>query len=204
VSDALSSFPTDLVPKTREIRLIRHGRSAHLLPTRRITASEFRQWIEAYNEAGIAADSFPSQELIAAASGVTFVVCSDLPRSMESARRLAPEAKLNILPLFREAGRPLAGNWRLKLPLSSWDHVSVALWRRGVISGDESIRAATRRAKEVAQILVGFAEASGRVLCVGHGTFNALVGLQLRKRGWEGPNQISDHHWEGGTYERIT
>jgi broad specificity phosphatase PhoE len=198
------------VPRTHEIRLVRHGRSAHATPTGRITASEFRRWIDDYNQAGLSADCYPSQELIAAVSDIALVVCSDLPRSIESVRRLVPEAQflsgaeLRILTLFREAGRPLAGNWRLKLPLSFWDHISVALWRHGLISGGESVRAATSRAKQAAQTLASFTEQSGRVLCVAHGTFNALVGLQLRRFGWQGPDRLSDKHWEGGTFQRTT
>jgi broad specificity phosphatase PhoE len=193
----------DRVTNTFEIRLIRHGWSALQAPIGRITSVEFRLWIDAYNQSGIAHDSYPSQGLVASVSNIPIVVCSDFLRSIESARRLLPGANPHVLPLFREAGRPLAFNGRLKLPLSLWDRISVILWRNGIIAGDESIDSARTRAKEAAQVLVRFAEHTSRVLCVAHGTFNTLVGIELRGLGWDGPDRVSNKHWEGGTYYKT-
>jgi hypothetical protein len=185
-----------------EIRLIRHGHSAQLPPLSRITAGEFRRWIEDYNRSGIAVDSVPPQELVTALCGTLAVVCSDYPRAIESANKLVSAVEPQILPLFREAGRPLMNNWGIKLSLPAWDCISTNLWRIGIIVGDESIRAARRRAGDAAAFLVRLAEDSDRVLCVGHGTFNALIGEKLREFGWNGPRKISDQHWQGGTFSK--
>jgi broad specificity phosphatase PhoE len=191
------------VSNALEIRLVRHGLSAHQPPPGRVTAGEFHQWLDVYNHTGLSPTSYPPPNIVAAVSEFRVVVCSDLPRSIESAGRLLPEVDPHTSPLFREAGRPLAFNGKLRLSLSMWDHISVALWRNGVVSGDESIAAARKRAKAAAQVLVRFSEEAGRVLCVAHGTFNALVAIELKALGWEGPDRVSDMHWEGATYQRI-
>src|SRR5215467_12709428 len=107
----------------QEIMLVRHGRSSHPPATHRITAAEFRMWIVDYNRAGIAADSLPPPELITATYDMPCVVCSDLPRAMASAGLLSPNHVPRALPLFREAGRPVGGHWRVRLSLTMWDRV---------------------------------------------------------------------------------
>jgi len=186
----------------QEITLVRHGRSSHPLATHRITAAEFRTWIVDYNQAGIAADSLPPPELIAATREIPYVVCSDMPRAIDSARLLSSGQVIYALPLLREAGRPVSGNWRLKLPLAMWDRISVFLWTMGWIASDESIGAARLRAQEAAYELVRLAEEFSRVLCVGHGMFNALAGQALRGLGWEGPPRVATGHWAATTYTK--
>ena len=186
----------------QEITLVRHGRSSHLLPAHRITAAEFRTWIVEYNRAGIAADSLPPPELIAATYDMPCVVCSDMPRAIASASLLSPNRVPCAVPLLREAGRPVAGSWRVKLPLPIWDRVSVFLWTMGLIASDESIEAARLRTQEAAYELVRLAEEFGRVLCIGHGMFNARVGQALLGLGWEGPRRVGNRHWASTTYRK--
>jgi broad specificity phosphatase PhoE len=135
---------------------------------------------------------------------VPYIVCSDMPRAMASAHLLSPDQVPNALPLFREAGRPVSGNWPVKLPLTMWDRISVFLWRRGLITSDESVRVARLRAQEAAGKLVRLAEEFGRVLCVGHGMFNALVGQALQGLGWEGRPRVASHPWSATTYRKRT
>jgi broad specificity phosphatase PhoE len=195
--------PTLNMPNRHDkITIIRHGESALKLPLVRITASEFREWIAEYNRTGLATGSYPPQTLVTALVDVPLIVCSDYPRAIESARRVVPGVSPRIMPLFREAGRPLDGHWMLKLPLSTWDCISVSLWRRGLISGSESLRSARQRARQAAEVLARFAEEAGWVLCVAHATFNSFVGQELQKFGWEGPDQTSDKLWEGATYSK--
>ena len=186
----------------QEITLVRHGRSSYLLPTHRITAAEFRKWIADYNLAGIAADSLPPTELIGATRNVPYVACSDMPRAMASASLLSPGQAPYALPQLREAGGPVSGDWPVKLPLAAWDRISVFLWTIGLLTSDESVGAARLRAQEAAGKLVRLAEEFDRVLCIGHGMFNALVGQALLRLGWEGPPRVADGHWAATTYRK--
>jgi broad specificity phosphatase PhoE len=133
---------------------------------------------------------------------VPYIVCSDMPRAMASARLLSPDQVPNALPLFREAGRPVSGHWPVKLPLTMWDRISVFLWRRGLITSDESVAAARLRAQEAAGELGRLAEEYSEVLCVGHGMFNALVGQALLGLGWEGPPRVASQPWSATAYRK--
>jgi hypothetical protein len=58
------------------------------------------------------------------------------------------------------------------------------------------------RAQEAAGELGRLAEEFGRVMCVGHGMFNALVGQVLQSLGWEGPPRVASQHWAATTYRK--
>src|SRR5258708_3262719 len=112
-----------------QIHIMRHGRSAHPFPTRWITPAEFREWIGVFNRSGIADDSRPPDALTALTAGITVVVCSDYPRSIESAARLFPNDQPIISATFREVGCPLQRNLSIRLPLNVWDRFSVLMWK---------------------------------------------------------------------------
>jgi broad specificity phosphatase PhoE len=202
VTHAVSPLSGVMKQTYQEITLVRHGRSSFPLPTHLITAAEFQKWIVDYNRSGIAADSLPPPELLAATRNMPYVVCSDMPRAMASASLLSPSQAPSALPLLREAGRPLSGHWLVKLPLAMWNRISVLLWTIGLIASDESVGAARLRAQEAASELVRLAEEFGQVLCVGHGMFNALVGQALLSLGWEGPLRVASQHWATTTYRQ--
>jgi broad specificity phosphatase PhoE len=178
-----------------QIHIMRHGRSAHPFPTRWITPAEFREWIGIYNQTGIAADSRPSDEQIAMVGDAAVVACSDYPRSIESAARLAPNRQPIVSAIFREVGRPLQRSLHIRLPLHVWDRLSILLWKWNFISGDESFHAACQRAKQATRELVSLAREFSRVLLVGHGMLNALIGRELRRQGWRGPRRVNHDYW---------
>jgi len=70
-----------------QIILLRHGKPD--VPEHgKLSAAEIHQWVESYNSAGIAAQHKPSKQAIEVANRCSTVVCSDLPRSVESAHAL--------------------------------------------------------------------------------------------------------------------
>ena len=184
-----------------EILLVRHGRSALAWPTNAITAKEFREWIATYDRTGISGDSAPSTELVAATRETGVVVCSNLARSIESAARLLPGHSPCVSALYREAGRPLNGNWPIRLPLDVWDHISRSLWQMNWISSDEPFHVAQTRAQDATRELVRLADEFGRVLCVGHGTLNSFLARELCGLGWQGPRRILDDYWGATVFQ---
>jgi broad specificity phosphatase PhoE len=178
-----------------QIHLVRHGRSAFAFPERWITLGEFRDWIEEYNRTGIAEDSLPPAEVVALLHDDPVLVCSDYPRSVESAARLAPRSTLRISAVYREVGRPLPWDVRLRLPLAHWDRISVLCWKGNLSAADESVWAARVRAEEAAGELTGLAQRFSRALLVGHGMVNAMIGNALRRKGWIGPWRANDRFW---------
>jgi hypothetical protein len=186
--------------------MVRHGPSSHAFATRRLTAREFRTWIDAYNRAPVrAAPTPPPPELIRHAAEIQCVVCSDLPRALTSSCLLCgPRCRPRASPLFREAGQPVGGDWFVRMPLGTWDRISVLLWRAGFICGDESHAVARDRVRLAAAELSRLAAEFGRVMCVGHGTFNAMVAEALRRDGWTGPARPDSTHWGSSTYRRAS
>lgn len=178
-----------------QIHIMRHGRSALEYPTNWITPAEFREWIGIYNRTGIADDSRPPENLTAALDEIRAVVCSDYPRSIESAARLFPGRPPIISALFREVGRPLPARSGIRLPLQIWDRLSILLWKLSLIASDESIRAACQRVQAATRDLVNLAQEFSCVLFVGHGMMNGLIGQALRRQGWHGPRHVNDEYW---------
>lgn len=190
------------MPNRFEIVLVRHGKSA--LPFRnRLTIAEFRDWIAEYNRTGIAADSHPESALIELATTATHIVCSDYPRALESAGRIAPTVIPQITPILREAGRPVLWNLPVRLPLDVWDNICGLLWRLGLSRTDESYQEAKDRAAEAAEMLIELAETHQRVLVVGHGIFSRMVSEALLREGWRGPKPPELQHWGFAIYQDV-
>ena len=102
-----------------QIVLMRHGKPQidHRL---RLSAAEFGVWVEKYNAVGIDTECQPPQGAIAQANQCAFTVCSNLERSLESARLLGVERIGVYSPLFREMDMPNAA-WRFPtLSLQAW------------------------------------------------------------------------------------
>jgi broad specificity phosphatase PhoE len=185
-----------------EIVLVRHGRSALERPPGRITAGEFRSWIDAYHECGIADESRPDLPLIEEGKRAEMIVCSDLRRAIESSRRIAPERTPLQSPLLREAGWPPRGDWGdLRLPLVLWGSLSFLL-RRSERSSGETWGQASLRAVEAVEWLEELAAAHGRILVVAHGNLNMLMARELRSRGWRGPRWPASRNWGSTRYRR--
>ncbi len=186
-----------------QIHILRHGRSALPFPKRWITPAEFREWIAIYNRTGVAEDSRPPAALVPLLEGISAVACSDYPRSIESAARLAPRRPPRILQRsFAKLDRPWQGNSKIRLPLKVWDWISVRLWMANLISGDESIHAARGRAQEATRELISLAQEFSRVLFVGHGMLNAMIGRELRRLGWQGPKRVNDDYWGAVSFHK--
>jgi broad specificity phosphatase PhoE len=81
------------------IILVRHGRPA-IATGPRTSHHGFRDYIDAYESAGLDPESVPPEELQDLVGELTAVFTSDKPRSQDSARALAPNAELIADPLF--------------------------------------------------------------------------------------------------------
>src|SRR4029079_4533610 len=115
---------------------------------------------------------------------LTHVFTSGRPRAHQSAQALAPQAELIADPLFAEA--PLAAPRipLLKMRVPKWAVVSRILWHVGYTPQIENFAAARRRAAKAAGILTAKAQSNGSAALVAHGYFNAMIGRELRLRGF--------------------
>ena len=188
------------IPKGARIILVRHGRPA--LPLRpRTSHSEFRDYIDAYEQAGLDPESLPPQELSDLVKELDHVFTSDRPRARESAKALAPHMELQADPLFAEA--PLASPRipLLRMRVAKWAVVARLLWHVGYHPEIENYRKAKHRAGEAADILINKVRDGGSAVLVAHGYFNAMIGRQLRKRGFTRTGGHRVRYWNAVTYE---
>lgn len=193
------STPASLAPGGRII-LIRHGRPAIALRPR-TSHSGFADYIDAYEAAGLDPGSLPPQELSDLVKELTYVFTSGRARADQSARALAPQAELIADPLFVEA--PLASPRipLLKMRVPKWAVVSRLLWHAGYHPEIENYRKAKHRAGQAADILAARVGDGGSVALVAHGYFNAMIGRQLRRRGFLRTGAHRVRYWNAVIYE---
>lgn len=182
------------------IVLIRHGRPA--IPTNsRTSHSEFRTYIDDYEAAGLDPESAPPEALQDLVKELTAIYTSGKPRSTDSAKALAPNAELIADPLFVEA--PLASPriplLRMKVP--AWAVMARILWHAGYHPEIENYRRAKHRASEAADILMKRAGNEGQTALVAHGYFNAMIGRELRRRGFRRSGSHRVKYWNAVIYE---
>src|SRR5262245_17807580 len=117
-----------------KILLVRHGKP-QFDHTSRIRGCEFATWVAGYDHAPIDRTFLPTPELLAAVTGIPYIVTSTLRRSLESASILAPGRPAAAEPLFKEAGIPTAIPFRVALSPGSWDALARAVWLLGMAAG---------------------------------------------------------------------
>lgn len=186
----------------RTIILVRHGRSALRLP-KRVASDALRGTARRYEQAGIHRTPPPSQELRRHASAAAVLVCSDTRRAIESVRLLDHTREPLTDPVFREAGLPLHVPVALHLSFDAWIVIGRIAWFLGWSAGAESLAAARRRAAKAVRRLTQLAKQHRSVLLVGHGVFNTLIAVELRRHGWRGPLwSPGAAHWTYACYSK--
>jgi broad specificity phosphatase PhoE len=184
-----------------KIVILRHGKP--VTPSlEKISASAFADWVHEYNAAGLCQESEPTEHAKKCADECNAIVCSTLPRSIESANALCNKRIVLSDPIFNEAGLPVA-NWQvLKLTPKIWAVVFRILWLLGYSRNSESLKEAKSRASEAVEKLADLAQEYESVLFVGHGVYNRMLANELRRRGWVGSNNPGSNHWTFGVYEQ--
>jgi broad specificity phosphatase PhoE len=192
---------SQLIQQNMEIILVRHGKP-DIPPLSRLTAAAFHQWVEAYNSAGLCPSSLPSQLVLDCAADSDLIVCSKLPRSIESANALNIKKSHLSDALYNEADLPIAHWQGPKLSPRVWAVFFRVLWLLGYSKNSESLKAAKARAAKGAATLSELASHHGRVMFVGHGIYNRLLTQALRESGWIGPKNPGTRHWSLGIYQK--
>lgn len=186
-----------------KIVLLRHGQPEYDLfaeAQRRFAPAELRRIILRYTESSLNPAVTPSAATCQLAQSCNAVVCSNLSRSIESARMLGHDDIQLIDPVFRESDLPHA-DWRFpRLSLYTWFITFRLLWLLGYSNNGEAFKLARQRAVRASDILVSLARQHGSVLLAGHGFMNRFIAGHLRADGWHGPKDPGKHYWEYGIY----
>lgn len=193
------------IPAGARIILIRHGQPDIALRPR-TGHRGFSDYIDAYEAAGLDPSSLPPRELADLAKELTEIFTSDRPRAHQSAGALAPHASLIADPLFAEAELPSPRIPLLKMRVPKWAVMARILWHAGYHPEIETYAKARARARQAADILVGRLRAAGSgaapaVALVAHGYFNAMIGRQLRRRGFVRTGSHRVRYWNAVIYE---
>ena len=187
-----------------EITLLRHGKPVNL-SLKRISASSFYEWVQKYNTSGLCSTSKPTTQALGCARDSKAIVCSELPRSIESAKVLNSGSIISSNIVFNEAGLPVASWNTLKLSPKIWALIFRVFWLLGYSKNSESFKEAKERAIKAVNKLTELAHEHESVLFVGHGIYNRILANELRKSGWSGPKNPGTKHWSIGVYKcKIT
>ncbi len=182
-----------------EIVLIRHGKPK-IDFSGKMSASGFGRRVASYDQSGINAEHQPTVEAYERVEKCEFIVCSILPRSIESARALNIENPDIISPLFRECEMPYA-NWKYpELTGASWSILFRILQLAGYTSNTESYKDIKYRTRKCTDQLVKLSQEHRSVLFVGHGAIIWLIHKQLLRQGWSGPQKPVRKYWDFGVY----
>ena len=102
-----------------EITLLRHGKP-NSPSLDKLSVSAFCEWVMEYNASGLCPSSKPTMKAFRYAQACNAIVCSELPRSIESAKVLNAGSVVLSSSIFNEAGLPMA-NWHtIKLSPKIW------------------------------------------------------------------------------------
>ncbi len=183
-----------------EIILIRHGKP--IIPSlKKISPLAFSEWVGLYNLSSLCDASKPPVEAVRVASTCKAIVCSELVRSIESAKALEIKTVTLISSKFNEADLPVA-SWRFpRLSPKIWAVIFRVLWFFGYSRNAESFHETKERATEAASILKELAETYTTVLFIGHGVYNRMLANELNSTGWSGPKNPGSKHWSFGVYK---
>ncbi len=183
-----------------KIIVLRHGKP--VIPSlSKVSSLAFSDWVNEYNAAGLCPTSKPTEDAQNCANECNVIVCSVLPRSMESAKEFNGSIRLSD-PIFNEAGLPVT-NWKtIKLSPKAWAVTFRILWLLGYSRNTESFRDAKIRASKAVEKLTKISQEYESVLFVGHGVYNRMLANELRRSGWLGPKNPGSKHWSFGVYEK--
>lgn len=179
-----------------EIILLRHGNPEVELKGY-INASELKKLTITYAESGI--KDFPPETLKDQFTS-HYVVCSNLERSIHSAKKLNFKQIHLSDALFKESDIPYFNQSIIKLPVMTWLVILRILWLFGFNKNGESIKQAKNRAKYASKKLIELAEEHEKVILIGHGLMNRLIAKQLNYKNWKGPVSPGKRYWEFGIY----
>jgi broad specificity phosphatase PhoE len=184
-----------------QITLLRHGKPAFELKGS-VRGKDLGMIAKSYDLSDIVGT--PPRKTVAAIQGEHFVVCSHLPRSVESAKALGYTEVHIRDPLYCETAIPHFSGGSIPLPIGFWIIILRLMWLFGFSRNGESLADARRRARRATTRLIELAEEHQNVLLVGHGFINYLIANELRKGGWNGPSKPGRGYWGYGRYERAT
>ena len=184
------------------IVLVRHGPSVHAETRGSFDRDDVRQWLDAYDAAGIQPTCQPPAPLVRVAVDAEWILSSDLPRAVSSAERLAGDRPVSTSHLLRETALPIP-RWPTRIPLRAWWTVIHLGWMIQVSRGIDMSEEDRRRAVAAVDWVGGMAAGKGTALAVTHGVFRRIMAQQLLASGWKSDGRVGGYsHWSAWSFSR--
>jgi len=180
-----------------KITLLRHGEPEFKL-SGKVKACDLGAIAKAYDVTGIVGNAPDDAVVLSKEHNV--VVCSSLPRSLQSAEALGVVDVHLASSLFNETSVPYFTAGSLTLPIGVWVFILRILWYFGFSRNGESLAATKERAKQAAHKLLKLAAEFESVLLVGHGFINYFIAKELLANNWQGPSNSGRNYWAFGVY----
>ncbi|MEM9631480.1 MAG: histidine phosphatase family protein [Pseudomonadota bacterium] len=181
-----------------KIVLMRHGKpevDLEALLKHRVSAFQVGEIVKEYEMSGLSKDSKPYSSAIDEVKASGFVICSDLPRAVQSVEVLGGRHKSLIDENFRESSLPYLNSTWPRLSLYAYFLLFRMAWLLGFSTNGESIRAARIRAASNASKLKELAQTHDSVVLLGHGIMNRLIARELVKSGWRREERSDEGYW---------
>jgi broad specificity phosphatase PhoE len=157
-----------------------------------------------YEAAGIDENERAPAHLEQLAASAGFVVSSDAPRAIASARMLASARDVTASPVLRELDLHAPDLGGLRLPLGAW---AVAVGGRilfQTLRGQYPSAAEVERVKEAARWLGELASEHSLIVAVTHASFRRQLVKRLLQTGWESEQrERSIKHWSAWRFYRA-
>lgn len=170
-----------------KVALVRHFKVNDQKPGSLLTAEEFSEWVDQYNEATLLPIEKEKERK-------DWDICfsSDMPRALHTAKRIC-DCEIIETPLLREV--PLAAFMKknIKLPLSVWNVAGRLAWLRSHPSQEEARAETKKRVNKFLKLLESTNKE--KILVVSHGFFLIELANGLKKAGYEGKRK---KHWKNG------
>lgn len=182
-----------------QITIVRHGKPDFNWK-RSVKENELGNLVKDYDAAGII--DLPPENLKSLVNQHNYIVCSNLPRSIQSAKAIGAR-KIHLSDsIFKEMSIPHLNQMKIKLPVKVWAVLLRVLWFIGFSKNTESISIAKNRAKQAAQKLIELANKHESILLVGHGFTNHYIAKELLANNWAGSSSPGKKYWEFGVYKK--
>ena len=179
-----------------EIVLLRHGKPNVELKGY-LSTKELKNLVSACEQSSI--QDVPTEKLKTIFND-HYVICSDLPRSVDSAKKLNLKNIHVSNSLYRETDLPHFDKLYLKLPVMLWLIFLRMIWVFGFSKNAESFKQAKKRSKLAADEIIKLTRKNKKVIIVGHGLINHLIGKELQKRKWQVTERVGKRYWAFSSY----
>lgn len=181
-----------------EIVLIRHGQPT-VEKNVKLNATQFASWLHDYNNSTINL-AFKPPASLAEKIASHFVISSDLPRAINSAKICAGKKPDMIIKQLKEMPVP---QWSLPFSANAyaWIIINGLMWAFGLHGQVDSLRRCRQRGKIAAQTLSSMAEKKQNIAVFGHVIMNYYIAFQLIRQGWRA-NFTGKKFWSSLTLTR--